>query len=327
MHRFPKSVVAVALAAPAPTRADPITLVAACHGRDGSIAAMENEYVEGTGRGPCWFHLGHHTYDLGRTYRLISARGSVFTVEIELSAPQEYPGTPPQTALVFEGSIDGIEWTSLGAIPYDITEDRQPAPSNVDGRGAIVRYLRVRQPRSVAQGLSGFLDSSGFEAVVEPEGEAAPAGIQGARALTCASDAMERMFTEHPCWFGGINRYDSPSVFHTYPIGASSLERVRGSATLLPWRTDDYHLRGGSRTNIAVLVQISTDGIHWTTQGILGGAYGLPIEFDLYGLGGVAASYVRLVGEYHTGARLPNEPSLKHVRGMLLDSSLEITAV
>jgi hypothetical protein len=283
------------------------TVAFRCDG-NGGIAAMENSYVGG-----CWGHLGHHTYDLDGLHRVGAVSGSVFSVEEQFSPPTE------GFVVLVEGSADGLAWTQLHAMPYVATSERQSIAFSFDGAGFEARFVRIRQPRSAAQGLSGYLDASRFDAELSPV-DATPA--TAAHELSCERDVMERFFDAHPCWFGGIDRYDAPSVFHTYPLGADRpLARVAGEVTFLPWRLDDYS-SGSSRTQIAGFVQVSADGVRWTDAGRIEGSYGTPIAFDL-DTAGTTARFVRLVGEHH--ARFASDPALKHTRGMVLSSRLSLT--
>lgn len=298
-----------------------VQLAFACDGHPGTIGAMENEYAALTGKGPCWFHLGHHTYDMGSPYRLGHVQGSLFSVEVEYSPPTDL--SPEGALLAFEASSDGLAWEAIHEMTFDLALDRQQIEFAFDAGSVLARYMRIRQPHSAAQGLSGYLDGSSFTIDAEPV-EAIfppPPGVPSA-SLSCANDLMERFFAAHPCWFGGVNRYDAPSVFHTYPIGASTLERIAGTAVFLPWRTDDYN-GSASRTDLVAYVQVSSDSHHWSTVGSMTGKYGAPVAFDFQGLRGLGASFVRLVAEYHHGYR--SDPALKHVRGMLLDSALTLT--
>ncbi|HVL32556.1 MAG TPA: hypothetical protein VM600_03135, partial [Actinomycetota bacterium] len=307
------SVLCLALAM-LPARAETHELRFACDGRDGAIEAMENEYIVQTGYGDCWFHVGHHTYDMGRPYRLGRLAGSIVSVEVVFSPTVEFA---PSTQVPLEGSIDGRTWTTLHKISY---RDRRAVEFSLDADGAVARFLRIRQPRSLARGLSGFLDSSGFTAVVE---EVDAAVIAPRTELSCSDGILERFFDEHPCWFGGINRYDSPSVFHTYAVGTQTVSRVKATATYAPWRTDDYFSNGGSRTDVTGILQASADGTNWTKLAEARGSYGSPITLDSGPMEPVEISFVRLVAEYHKGVRA--DPAWKHARGMLVDSSVRLS--
>lgn len=320
-----------ALAQTGPARATATTVAFRCSG-SGGIAAMENSYIVAGGGGPCWAHLGHHTYPLGGLNRIGAVSGSVFSVEIQLSPPFEL-AAPDAAAVVVEASVDGLAWTTLHQIPFplitngaEILPMRQALSFSFDAGGAEARFVRIRQPRSLAQGLSGYLDASGFDASLEPLTDPEPGVAPGARSLSCGADVMEGIALGHPCWFGGIDRYDAASFFHTFPLGGlAALDAVRGNVIFLPWRLDDYNI-GGSRTAIKGYVQTSTDAVAWTDSDLeMEGIYGVPISFD-FALGGRAARFIRIVAERHARfARERTDPSLKHPRGMILDSSLEVS--
>jgi hypothetical protein len=284
-----------------------------------SIAAMENEYITKAYKnsGACWFHLGHHTYDLQREVSLERITGSVFSVEQQFSPPTEMNSNG--FAIIIEVSRNGTTWSEVARPLYTLGSMRQTITFDIDTSSTLARYVRVREPRSAAQGLSGYIDSSSIDLQVIDLGSTPV--IRRPTIMRCDRDIMERFFNEHPCWFGGINRYDSPSVFHTYPIDPGPLTDVAGSVTFLPWRSDDYTQNGGSRTAIAGVVQASVDGVTWSTVANVAGIYGVPISFAFpYS---APANYIRLAAEYHTGAH--THPALKHVRGFIIDSSLTLT--
>lgn len=295
-----------------------------CDGNGGTMA-MENEYIAATRYGDCWFHTGHHTYDLDGLYAIGPLAGQLSSVEIQFSPPGELDaedGIP----LLLEASADGRTWTTFDTVRYNPLSTRNTSITfTANGGGVHARYLRVRQPRSLAQGLSGYLDGSRIDVELsEPLTDAVPEGRTGTFTLACADGVMERMFAEHPCWFGGINRYDSPSVFHTYPLdGPTTVTEIEGTATFLPWRSDDYTGGGGSRTALRAHLFASLDGERWTLLQTFDAGYGVasPVRWT----GSIDAAYVRLVAEYHRNVR--TDPALKHVRGMLFDSSLTVTAI
>lgn len=323
MKRLSLLVLLLVLAA-LPARAATSTVYFRCGGGSvggvPAIEAMENEYIVSAypNSGACWFHLGHHTYDIGRAVALHRLNGSMFSVEQQFSPPIET--TSGGFAVLIEASLDGITWREVARPTYTLPSTRQTITFDVDAAGAQARYVRIRQPLSAAQGLSGYIDASNFDALVTEITQPAPP-TRGTT-LTCARDIMEAVYPGHPCWFGGINRYDAPSVFHTYPVDAAPLTSIAGSVTVLPWRSDDYTQNGGNRTAITGVVQTSANGVDWTTAGGFSGTYGAPIAFSIT-TPSVVASYVRLAAAYHTGAR--THPALKHVRGFLVDSSLTLT--
>lgn len=286
-----------------------------------AIAAMENEYITQAYKnsGACWFHLGHHTYDIGREVELVRLTGSAFSVEQQFSPPTEINDNG--FSIIIESSRTGISWQEIARPLYTLGFQRQTVSFDVAAGNRLARYIRIREPKSAMQGLSGYIDSSNFDAEVIDPGETPV--IRRPTTMSCQSNIMERFFNEHPCWFGGINRYDSPSVFHTYPLDPGPLASVAGSVTFLPWRSDDYTQNAGSRTAIAGVVQASVDGVSWTKVGNVVGVYGVPITFSFpYS---APANYIRLAAEYHTGAS--THPALKHVRGFIVDSSLQLTQV
>lgn len=303
----------------------PSTLQAfSCQGGENAIMAMENEYIVESGYGPCWFHTGHHTYDLGGLNEVGQVTGRAFTVEMRYSPPSEFQvDTYHITSLFFEASVDGRVWSEISRVRFNLPTDRQEVTFNFDAGGIRARYLRLRQPLSLAQGLSGYLDSSSFTAALTPAHDGALTPRTGILQLSCENDIMERFHPAHPCWIGGINRYDSPSVFHTYPLdGQVTVSSILGSATFLPWRSDDYTQNGGNRQTLKAHLQVSSDGEDWSNLLTFDATYGVPAQISYEG--SVETSYLRLVAEYHKGVK--THPALKHVRGMLLDSSLRVTA-
>lgn len=327
MRRNLIAAVALALVAgPSASFADEPTVLRAfrCDGRDAVTPAMENEYIEGSRYGGCWFHTGHHTYDLDGMRAVGAISGWFRAVEIQFSPPAELT-TAGEIPIVFERSVDGRTWTTIDTVAYEPLATRQDITFAIDAGGAPARYLRVREPRSLAQGLSGYLDVSEFTAELGPIlTDAVQPARTGTFGLSCERDLMEGIVAEHPCWFGGINRYDAPSVFHTYPLDApTTVTSITGSATFLPWRVDDYAGSGGSRQTLQGHLFASLDGEHWTKLVTFDASYGLaaPVTWS----GSIEAAYLRLVAEYHRGVR--SDPALKHVRGMLVDSRMTVTAV
>lgn len=306
----------VAVVGVLPATATSQTLALRCDGR-GGIAAMENSYIAATGRGDCWFHIGHHTYDLGQPWQVEWIKGSAFTVETLFSPPTELGPGRNHSVLTFEGSLDGTTWRLLASVPYSILASRQSVAFDLAATGGPARFVRIRQPRSAAQGLSGYLDSSAIDLQVSASEQVVPDRLD---TLSCETAIMERFFAEHPCWFGGVNRYDSPSVFHTYPVDAGALTGVSGEAIVAPWRSDDFTYDGGDPTGAEVVVQLSDDAVTWREAGRFRADYGLPASFWLTASG--TASFVRLVGEYHHG--YARHPALKHVRAMMVSSRITL---
>lgn len=348
-------VLAALPAAPSQPEAGSLVLDVKC---DGPFMAMEVGYSFPT----CWHHVGHHTYFLGRdtTYLLRSIEGLAFSVEQQFSLPTE--GTAPfagagvnapanaglDSVLPVETSLDGVTWRLAGTGSYrflgaEEVLDRALCPDvcqsleslwrmnvlfDIQGEGQEFRFLRVRQPYSQAtQGLSGFLDFSRLTVTVDVGTPVAPALADGARDLGCAG-AMEAISNEHPCWFGGIDRYDSPSFFHTWFLGDARLARVNATATLLPWRLDDFYQPQvqANDTNVAFHVEVSADGEAWTSVGHATGPFGTPLTVDVQ-LDGVEAKFVRVAPEKHARFAQYNQPGLApnhHGRGYFIASAVHV---
>jgi hypothetical protein len=327
MRSLPIALLLATLPAAMPAGADGATTTRTllCDGADGTTMAMENEYIVGTGYGGCWFHIGHHTYDLEGLFAVGAITvHRISSVEVQFSPPIEPAGVTP-IPIPIEASLDGRTWTRIAHVAYNPLSTRnENIRGTLHGAQGHARYLRIRQPRSAAQGLSGYLDGSHLEVELTPvAGDAPTAARSGTFTLSCANDIMERVDPAHPCWFGGINRYDSPSVFHTYPLDAPTpVTTITGSATFLPWRSDDYFSDGGDRRALGAHLFSSADGEHWTKLSSFRAEYGVPASFTWSG--STTARFLRVVAEYHHGVR--RHPALKHVRGFLLDSSLTVTA-
>lgn len=317
--------VAVLALAAAPAHAAPknVTLKLRCGG-DKATPYWAMEFT--ASKGTCWMHGGHHTYFFGdRTYRLVRATGMAFAVEQMFSPPTEVvPGSPGTTPVWLEASLDGRTWTPAGFAPYRLLTSRQEVKFDI-GKGPEFRFLRVRAPRSAAQGLSGYVDHTSLDVVAAPLGRVpTPKPALGFRTaeLTCEDDILEDFFAEHPCTFGGINRYDAPSFFHTYFLGDGvRLSQLSGRFRLGPWRTDDTP----ATQDCKAFVQISVDGVRWTNVGTFDGSYGEDREFFVT-LKNVPARFVRLFPDYHpryddTRTAAP----LHHPKGFFLDSTLTVT--
>lgn len=309
-------------------------------------------------RGTCWIHGGHHTYFTESTlYALREVYGFVFSVEQQLAWPTQLdpeasadPSVAVTSPIVVEISRDGDEFREAGSATYTLlsaTPEGLAVPERqgfwfgfeVNGNGKQFRFLRVREPLSATQGLSGYLDNSFLLVAVNVVKTVTPHGLAPTtRNLSCsAGDILEDFFATHPCTFGGVDRWDAPSFWHTYYLGeGATLDRIAGSYTLAPFRTDDFFLnRDGAilrnpdvYTKTSAFVQTSVDGVAWTNQAIVPGTYGAPQAFDVTLTPGTAARFVRLFPEYHPGVdNTAAEPSLHHPRGFFLASDVSVTGV
>lgn len=312
-----------------------------CGGEGGTpYKAMEFSASKGT----CWIHSGHQTYFTGaHRFGFRHLSGFVYSVEQQFSPPTEFvTADPGVTPIHLEVSEDGLAWTEIGIGSYQFLPDvldgslalqeRQFILVEATGSGESFRYLRAREPLSAAQGLSGYLDMSAFDVrvdILDPVDE--PTLAPGTRTLDCAAgDHLEDFFAAHPCWFGGIDRYDAPSFFHTYPIGeGASLNTINGSFTLLPWRLDDW-TQGDSltnATNVSAYVQTSIDGVHWTDVAVVPTTFGTTTPFHV-ALDHQAARFVRFFPEEHarfdqTAEFAPNH----HPKGYFVDSRVTVEGV
>lgn len=287
-----------------------------------SLRAMEFEQSGGT----CWVHGGHHTYALPAASVLKGVQGFAFAVE------QQFAPSVPQGdawALHVEASLDGRAWSEVGTGRYDLRSQRQQVLLDLETETP-ASFVRIRAPLSATQGLSGYLDHS--EGYLFVDGlPAMPVPLAPAtRALTCEADLMEDVFATHPCWFGGLDRYDAPSFWHTYALGGeSTLARVSGSFTLLPWRLDDWN-QGNATSNASLVrarVLTSVDGVAWTERATVATTFGTPTPFDV-ALDDAPARFVRLFPEEHarfdqTAQFAPNH----HPRGYFVDSRLVVAGL
>ncbi|MEA3201598.1 MAG: hypothetical protein QOE90_3026 [Thermoplasmata archaeon] len=280
--------------------------------------------------GTCWMHDGHHTYFMGgATYSLGRMDGSLYSVE-QMFAPSTDVDANLQTKIAIEASLDGLTWTSLGSASYDLLNERQGVPVHLVGSGQHFRFFRFHEPLSASQGLSGYLDGS--DVVIEANDVSAaptPALTTQTKELSCAnSQIMEAFFTTHPCTFGGVDRYDSASFFHTYVAGdGANLTAIGGSFTLAPFRSDDWY-QGHETAPLTTLayVQVSADGVHFTNVASVTATYGVPASFHVDVPGGTSATFVRVFPEYHADFNddFANAP-LHHTRGFILASNVTLT--
>lgn len=295
-------------------------------GGDASFPYWAMEYT--ASKGTCWIHGGHHTYYMRGAYAFHGVHGLAYAVEQEFApSATVVNATHPLSAPVrVEVSLDGLTWTHVGEALYAYGPQRQYVWFDVQGHGEPFRFLRLAAPPSLTEGLSGYLDHSDLRVVADAL--ASPVAASGAtsKTLDCATGGvMEDFFALHPCTFGGVDRYDAPSFFHTYVAGASSnLTRVSGSFTLAPWRSDDFFSGTPlARANATkAFVQVSTDGIEWTTVATVNATYGLPQAFDV-ALPGTEATFVRLFPEYHANFDTSIAPH-HHPRAYFLDSRVTL---
>lgn len=301
-------------------------------------------------RGTCWLHGGHHTYYFGNhSYGLRRVVGIAFSVEQQFAPPTSLAANATATPVHVQTSMDGVTWADAGngsykfltTTPIDLPE-RQYVEFDIAGAGQPFRFVRVHNPLSATQGLSGYLDHTALYLDADDLGfvPAVPVAPE-TRTLACEEDIMEDFFDTHPCWFGGIDRYDSASFFHTYPVGHGAvLANVSGTFTLAPFRHDDWWVVPGllpsqlargetpdpaGATPTAAYLQTSVDGREWTTVATLNATFGVPQAFSV-SLGGEPATFVRLFPEYH---ELYDDhatyPALHHTRGYFVDSRLTVS--
>ncbi len=315
---------------------------------------------------PCWIHGGHHTFVLEEPVRILGGEGFVRSVEQPFSPPSEYEEQPLQTTPIHvQVSPDGQTWTELDAIEYAFLSDpvgfaqfpftgaRQDITFELDGEEETpARFIRIHQPRSLAQGLSGFLDQSRIDFFVEPAEDPGPPAVEGSPsgtlALSCEEgDLLEDFFAEHPCWFGGINRYDAPSFYHTYQPGhGATVTSIEASVEILPWRTDDYWTpvpvtdaegvtlaREDERRayrdqveNATVTIQASPDCRSWKTLSSTAVAYGEPTTISVDLDDPELARFLRLVPGFHPRFdQYRDVPANHHPEGFFVASQLELT--
>ena len=260
-------------------------------------------------------HAGHHTYHLGGPHLLKGGGGRLFVVEQQFTPPTSFEEAPFRTPVHVQTSLDGRTWHDLEDLSYlfvgDPTRDgitiptRQEILFELPASDEPFAFLRFHEPRSAARGLSGFLDASRFDLLVDPIVGPAPAPLaNGTIDLSCTrAEHVEAFFEEHPCTFGGINRYDSPSFFHTYALdGPANLTRIEGTVAVAPWRTDDFMepllppLAQVTITN--VFVETSEDGERWTRHSAVTVRFGVLTTFARE-LPGDPARFVRLVPDLH----------------------------
>jgi hypothetical protein len=238
------------------------------------------------------------------------------------------------TAVPVEISMDGKAWTHLADVRYWLAnnsgvDDRQNMFFTFGANGESFRFLRFRDPMTATQGLGGYLDFSQFQLDVSVVGPAPAVALtpQTGVAKACDHDMMEMVFAQHKCWYG-LSYYDAPSWLHTYYLGDSRLDRVRGTVQMAYFRPEDagqyqYETLPDDLLGGTLVVQASRDGLDWTTLGKVPVQYTLPGQaFDLPDLGHVPAAFLRLAGEWHKG--FGHDDALKRPAAFLLDSRLTL---
>jgi hypothetical protein len=313
---------------------------------------MEFSYSDPT----CWNHSGIHTYFLGldQTLRLRSVRGLAFSVEEQFSAPTEGLMVDAEgigTPVIVEVSMDGLDWALAGTGRYEYLSDdfvlgnvdctitgeacpdlfglvRQNVFFDITGEDQEFRLFRVRHPASAAtHGLSGFLDHTRLVVEVAPGAPiAAPVLAQGSRTLPCTA-VLEDVVAEHPCWYGGIDRYDSPSFFHTWFLGGiARLDHVAATATLLPWRLDDFYQPGITATDLltAYTLEGSVTGVAWFPLAQASGPFGQALTASA-DLPGTEVQFLRIAPEKHARYHQFNQfPPNHHPRAYIVDSAATV---
>ncbi len=322
---------------PATTLSAPQSLDLHCGDPAKGFVAMESSAL-----GSCWGHVGHHTYFLGDAYVLHHVAGRVFAVEIAYTSLAEEPALPVQV------SLDGSNWTTVARFDYPLgsdPEDRYEIFTNASVADVPFRFLRVHMPRSMHEGLAGYLDASNFTLQATPV-----AGVReapGRLAATCADGLLDSFFDDHPCWFGGydpIDRqqagdpelvhaswdlydeswFDSPSFFHTYYL-PGAVGHLQANVTVQMWRMFHYGLCSAldpTRTPVdpTIWADISGDGQIWTRVAQVQGSY-----TDASQLEGAIPGGTRFV-RFGSGPSASYEAGgCHHPVAFLVDSSLSIS--
>jgi hypothetical protein len=309
-----------------------------------AVPSMEATYIDNPGPNGdgCWAHMGAHQYFPGvdTIYALRRGEGEVFAVEQQFSPPIEVGAITTgtlhvYTPIVIEISRDGKGWQTVGVAEYHFLgipgglNERQLLHFAFLGDGQEFRFLRIREPLSAAQGLSGYLDFSQITLDVDIVGPADPLPTQPQvdDLRTCATDILEDIYPGHPCHFGGLDRWDAPSWTHTYYLDNAQLDRIKGAAILHYFRPDDPGTCCGQTVqgilDGSALVQTSLDGVAWDTVGTFPVTYNVPATFDVGGLDHKPAAFVRIISAKHPG--WANHPALKHAEAFLLFSALQLS--
>ncbi|HLE96204.1 MAG TPA: PKD domain-containing protein [Candidatus Thermoplasmatota archaeon] len=300
---------------------------------DRPFEAMEYSASNGT----CYMHGGHHTYDLGGPVTLRAGKAYVRTVEQHFAPPSDVrtATVPPYFPLVLETSLDGNSWTEIAAGRYVAGtafvasgNDRQTLQFTFGAAPDAFRFLRIREPVSTTQGLAGYLDYSEGSLEVDEADVPDPGDVPGrSRNLTCEADLMEDFFATHPCWFGGIDRWDSASFFHSYYLeDEPTVERLHGSFAVAPWRSDDWFDAGDTAQTFGtqVFVETSVDGRVWTAVAVVPAAFGEATHFDVTLDAPATVRLVRLVADWHPDYADPTVDPLHHREGYFLASHVVV---
>lgn len=174
------------------------------------------------------------------------------------------------------------------------------------------RFLRVRMAESHTRGLSGYLDNSDLlvnVTRVAPAPPAVPAPKTRAE-YDCGAHLLDDVFDEHPCTFGGAQYFESPSFYHTYALaGLAHPTRVSGHAVFLPYRSiGGVQQPAYGNDTITGYVEVSRAGRlaedevrqdDWVKVASFEAPFGVPARFDVDGLEGVHAQFVRIRAERH----------------------------
>lgn len=306
---------------------------------------MEYSASEGT----CWMHSGHNTYVLDEPVRLLGGVGWLRSVEQGLSPPTEYEQPASTTPVHLQASPDAQTWYELDSVEYDFASDVIAGERRQDitfefTTDTVAEYFRIHEPRSAAQGLSGFLDRTVLTLLAnETEADPTPPSPleEGKVTFACSDgDVLEDFFPRHPCWFGGLNRYDAPSFIHTYNPGeGATVTTIQGEAQVAPWRTDDWFIPvvlttdtdeaqayAEQVTSTRVFVQTSPDGITWDTVDTIPLAFGEPTSFTTHLEEPHPARFIRLITDKHPSYDdFKSQPALHHPEAYLVHSELTLT--
>lgn len=252
-----------------------------------------------------------------------------------------------------EAATVAIPWTPLtpsvgtyeGAPALTLDAVSGPVRFSFTADGELFRFLRLRESKSASQGLAGFMDHSEVTLDVSVASKVDKPVLSARRdvAKTCAADILEDVFAEHPCTYGGIHDFDAPSFYHTYPLGGPArLDRIRGQVTVGLFRTGYRFVQGRAYgvlfydtgpepvvaeaahtvEELGLNIQVSEDGTAFRTVGTVQVRAGVPATFDVAGLAGARARFVRLVSD--PTAEAATVPSRKYAEAYIVHSGLTL---
>ncbi|MBM6871575.1 discoidin domain-containing protein, partial [Pseudoflavonifractor phocaeensis] len=220
---------------------------------------------------PAWFQV-----DLGAVYSV-----SQISLSFAWASPGDTGGIPIRHSFTLQSSLDGQSWTDIGSWSDRDQQDNTPNVTAAVDVSASARYLRVSDLWATKpDGTNQWAEIAEFVAIGKPMGDAVRLDYGAPASATSSADGSDPAYGND----GDPAKYWVPAADDPAPawqFDAGGLYQI--SRVDLTWNTDTSH---------AYTIDLSTDGVHWTTavDHMAGSEAALTTADTLTGL----ARYVRI---------------------------------